>query len=140
MQEIVFFISHHAVLVGLFCIVIVLLLLVELIRIRRGSFYIDPQKTVQKINHENAVVIDIRPTDMYRKNHIIGALSISAAELRNNPEKLEKYKERPIILVCETGEDSRKIAAIFYQKYYDAYSLKDGMRSWNKADMPLIKE
>ena len=119
---------------------IVLLLFVELIRMRRSSFYVNPQTTIQKINHENAVIIDIRPIEVYRKGHIVGALSMIGQELRAHPEKLEKFKDKPIILICDTGEESRKLAAIFYQKYYDTFSLHGGMRSWMKADMPVIKE
>src|SRR3990167_7393356 len=112
MQEIKSFVSQHVGLVFFLFIAIILVLYVELIRIRRKGFYVDPQTTIQKINHENAVVIDIRPIETYRKGHIIGALSMSAQELRTNPAKLEKFKDKPVILVCDTGEESCKLAAI----------------------------
>ncbi|HLB41449.1 MAG TPA: rhodanese-like domain-containing protein [Gammaproteobacteria bacterium] len=140
MQDIILFLSQHPVLVFVTFLVIIGLLFVELIRMRRSGFYIDPQTTVQKINHENAVVIDVRPIEIYRMGHIIDALSIPSKELRVNFGKLEKFKKRPIILVCDTGEESRKLATLFYHKNYDTYSLAGGMFSWRKADMPLIKE
>ena len=79
----------------------ILVLLVELIRARKNSFNVNQFQATQLINHSNAIVIDIRPNDLFRKGHIIDAQSMTAQEIRNHAKKLEKWKNKPIIIFCK---------------------------------------
>ena len=140
MQEITAFISNHPVLSIIAVIVFILVVIVELMRTKQSNVRIAPAQATQFINHDNAVVIDIRPQDAYRKGHIIDAVSLSQQDMKDTPKKLEKYKIKPIILVCATGVESQKIATLLLKRGYNAYSLAGGMRAWDQADMPLVKE
>jgi rhodanese-related sulfurtransferase len=140
MQDFITFLSHHPLLSAAVVIVFVLVTVVELIRVKRNTFNITPGRAVQLINRENAAVIDLRPTENYRKGHIIDAVSMTVQELKETPKKLEKLKNRPIILVGEAGSETQKIAALLLKQGYNAFSLAGGMRAWNEAELPLIKE
>ena len=140
MQELTTFIMNHQILVLAMMIVIALLLVIELIRARRRIYFATPSEIVKGINHDNAVVIDIRTPEAFQKGHIVGALSMSGHEIRNHLKKLEKFKEKPIIIVCDNGIESQKLAAILFKLDYNAFSLPGGMPAWIKAEMPLIKE
>lgn len=140
MQDITTFISNHAILFFAACIVIIILLIVEALRAKRGGFNISPLKTTQLINHENAVVIDIRSADAFQSGHIIDALSMQASEVTKLNKKFEKLKAKPIIIVCNGGIESQKIATFLLKNGYNAYSLAGGMRSWLSAQMPIVKE
>ncbi|OGT37360.1 MAG: hypothetical protein A3F12_06270 [Gammaproteobacteria bacterium RIFCSPHIGHO2_12_FULL_38_14] len=140
MQEVAMFISHHALLSFSFVVVVFLLLFVELIRLRRKVNDLTPLEVTQLINHKRGLVVDIRSKESFQQGHIIDALLLSSREIRENFKKLDKYKERPIILVCDTGIESQKIAAILYKRGYDTYALSGGLRAWQQAEMPLIKE
>ena len=121
-------------------IIFVLLVIVELMRNKRQGFQLTPLQTTQKINHDHAVILDIRPNDTYRKGHILDAQSWTTKDIKENTKKLEKLKNKPIILVCQLGGESQKVAALLIKQGYNAYSLAGGMRSWNEAQLPLIKE
>lgn len=139
MQDLTTFIFNHLLLSYAFSGVLVLLMIVEFLRQKRNTFVIDTTRAVQLINHDNAVVIDIRVADSYAKGHIIDAVSITSSDLTTNTKKYEKYKLRPVIVVCNTGSESQKIAAFLLKQGYNAYSLSGGLRAWTGADMPLIK-
>jgi rhodanese-related sulfurtransferase len=140
MQELTTFISFHPALSAALLLILILLMGVEFLRAKRQTFNIHPIQLTRLINHQQAVVIDIRPQEAYRKGHIIDAQAMTPSEIRENSKKLEKSKARPIILVCNTGIESQKIAAQLLKRGYNAYSLSGGMRAWTEAQMPLIKE
>ncbi len=140
MQDILLFLSHHSLLTMGIIVVFILLLITEFLRAKQGSFRLTPSQAAQLINHQNAVVIDLRPLDAYRSGHIIDAISIPARDIQANTKKLEKFKNKPLLLVCPTGIESQKVAAALLKQGYTVYILAGGIRAWNEADMPLIKE
>ncbi|EKD71967.1 MAG: hypothetical protein ACD_46C00044G0004 [uncultured bacterium] len=137
MQDLGQFIAKHLALTYAFALVLILLMIVEFFRMRRNQVNINAAQAVQLINRQNAVIIDIRASELFAKGHIIDALSLSAADL-NNYKKIEKYKKRPIIIVCNSGIESQKVAAHLLKNGYNTFSL--GIRTWIDADLPLIKD
>lgn len=140
MQDLITFITRHPLLSLATGAIFILLVIIELMRAKRKVFDISPTQTTQMMNHDNAVIIDIRPNDLYRKGHIINAVSLLPEDIQSNPKKLEKYKTRTLIIVCTSGTESTKIAAGLLKQGYNAYSLAGGIRAWNDAQMPLVKE
>lgn len=134
------FLLRHQTLSIALALVLVFLIILEIFRAKGRPFQISPRETINRINHENAVVIDVRNQDSFKKGHIIDAILISSEEIKSSPKKLDKYKKRPIILVCATGLESPKLAALLLKQGYNAYSLTGGLRAWREADLPLIKE
>lgn len=140
MQELTTFISHHPLLSVAALIVFICVTLVELLRARRNVFSINPARLTQLINRENAAVIDIRQNDAYKKSHIIDALSINPKDILTDPKKLDKFRNRPVVIVGNASNESQKIAALLLKHGYNAYSLSGGMRTWTDAQMPLVGE
>lgn len=140
MQELMMFLSNHQTPTLVLAIVLILLMAVEFLRLKRQHYRVNVQKAVYLINRENAIVIDIRPKDLYQKGHIIDAESCPAQEIQTNSKKIEKFKSKPIILVCGAGIESQKIAALLLKQGYNAHSLAGGLRAWIGADLPLVKE
>jgi rhodanese-related sulfurtransferase len=140
MQELTTFMSKHVLLVSAAFGAIILLFIVEILRTRKQSFSVSVAHAIQLINHKNAVVIDVRSPEAFKQSHIIDAVSIPVSELNTNAKKLEKYKNKPIILVCNAGVESQKTAAFLLKQGYNAHSLAGGLRAWTEADMPLVKE
>lgn len=139
MQELTIFIAHHPLLFGLAVFAILLLILIEIVRQKGRTFNINTLRATQLMNHQNAVVIDIRAKDTYRKGHIIDAISLPAKELAETSKKLEKYKSKPIIIVCGAGIESQKIATKLIKDGYNAHSLSGGMRVWCDENLPVVK-
>lgn len=140
MQDLAQFIANHLALTYTFAIALVLLMTIEFIRAKRNQSSINTAAAIQLINRENAIVIDIRSQLLYKAGHIIDAYSFTASDLMANTKPIEKFKKRPLIVVCDNGFDSQKMAAFLLRNGYNAYALAGGVRSWSEAELPLIKE
>lgn len=140
MQDLINFLSNHLTLTIAVIIVLAFVMIVEFIRTKRNSLGLSPLQATQMMNHDNAIVLDIRASELYRKGHIIEAYSSTPQEINANPKKLEKFRTRPLIIVCSTGVESQKIAALLLKQGYNVYALTGGMRSWTDAQMPIVKE
>jgi rhodanese-related sulfurtransferase len=138
MQDIITFLTQHATLSIAIFSIFILLILIETMRAKRHTFNINPTQLTQLINKENAVVIDLRSQEAYRNGHIIGAQHFSINDMKQPAKKLEKLKQKPIIIITQTNPESQKIAAQLLKQGYNAYSLNGGMRAWVDAQMPLV--
>src|SRR5579862_444794 len=140
MQEITTFLGQHSGLTLALAMIALFLVVVEFMRLKRKTASLSALQVTQMINHDQAVIIDIRSSDVYKKGHIIDAVSISANELSETPKKLDKYKSKPIIVVCNAGLESQKLAAQLLKQGYNAFALSGGMRAWNAANMPFVRD
>jgi rhodanese-related sulfurtransferase len=140
MNNILPFIIHHWPLLASLAILIILLIIEETKTSIKGVTKIPTSKVVELMNHKNAVVIDIRESTKFKAGHIIGAINITIDEIANSIDKLTKYKDLPIILVCYVGQASIKAGAILKKNNFaHVFSLAGGIAEWQKAGLPLIK-
>lgn len=140
MQDLTTFISNHLSLSIAAIILFTLLILVEALRAKRRVASLNTTQMIQMINHQKANVIDIRAKESYRNGHIIGAQSMTAKEISAPGKRLERYKTKPLIIVCNNGSESQKIAADLAKQGYNTRALAGGLRSWSEANLPLVKE
>jgi len=140
MQDFINFLLKHEALSAGVVFLIIALIIIEFLRAKRHRFSATPAQVTNLINRENAVVIDLRPRENFAKGHIIGAQSVSAKDIKENDRKLEKFKNKPIIIVCATGMESQKLALYLKSQHKQVYILGGGMRAWVDASMPIVKE
>jgi rhodanese-related sulfurtransferase len=108
---------------------------------KRGNLKLSPLQLVQLMNRNNAVVIDIRQAPLFAEGHIIDAISMPAEDIENKLKKIEKYKSKPVVLTCLTGNESPRTAAVLAKNGFEnIHVLNGGIRAWRDADMPLVKE
>jgi rhodanese-related sulfurtransferase len=139
MQDISLFIHHHSMLSLALAAVLALLIIVELMRMKRNTNQISPTAATTLINHQNAVVVDLRNTDAFVKGHIVDAISLPFKDINDKYKKIEKFKSQPIVLVCSTGIESPRAETLLTQKGFNVFILAGGIRAWQTADLPLIK-
>lgn len=139
MEDFVQFIIHHWLLSGLF-IVLLILLFIEEARTKGLLGHLSPADLVQLMNREAAVVIDIRDRAAFQEGHIIGAFNFPAAELTKDFSKLNKHRDKPLVIVCATGQKSAEVAGkLKQQNYAQVHVLSGGMNAWKNAQMPVVK-
>ncbi len=139
MQDLTVFIQHHWSLSLAFAALVLAVLVLEFFRLRKNAQQLTPVQATHLINHQAALVVDLRPGEQYAKGHIIDALSLPLAEFKEKSKKLEKMKTKPLILVCAKGFDSPKIASTLNQQGFHVHILRGGIEGWSNADLPLIK-
>lgn len=106
-----------------------------------GIRSISPAQATALINSEDALVVDVSPAADFSKAHLIGSISVPMADL--DPEKhkvLSKAKERPVVLVCRSGQTAFGAAARLKKAGFAKVNvLENGIAGWRAADLPLAK-
>jgi rhodanese-related sulfurtransferase len=105
----------------------------------KGS--VGPLQATEMLNHQDAVVIDVRPAADYAKGHIINALNIPMNGFKNQLAALSKYKGKPIIVNCRSGGQS-SVACGQLRKagFEEVYNLQGGIMAWEAANLPLTRK
>lgn len=100
----------------------------------------DTVRAMQLINRSNALVLDVREQGEYDDGHIINSRLIPAPQLKERIGELEKYRNRPIVVVCRSGARASHIASwLGKQGFKETYLLTGGVKAWQKAGLPLEK-
>jgi rhodanese-related sulfurtransferase len=131
------FAAHHPWLIGAFVVLLVALAW-NLIADPAGKLNIDPVDATFKLNHENALILDIRSMKEFHDGHILHAENIPLNSLGQQMKKLEKYKDRPIIAVCRSGSRSAAACQTLRKAGFEqVYNLRGGMLAWEAAGQPV---
>ncbi len=80
------------------------------------------------------VVLDVRtPAEFIGPlGHIDGANLIPVQELENRVAQLDSLKDRPIYVICRSGNRSKTATSILLENDFRAVNSAGGMRAWNK--------
>lgn len=106
----------------------------------RGIKEVDTTAALQLINHKNAVVLDVREQSEYDSGHVLNSKLIPLGKLKDRLGELEKQKNKPIVVVCRSGNRSATACALLGKQGFDqAYNLAGGVQAWQKNNLPLEK-
>ena len=132
------FAANHTLLVTALLFSFFLLIFTELRRQATGMTNVEPQAAVKLINAD-AVVLDLRSADSFALGHIVNAKNIPFDELDANQDKIDKFKSRPILAVCNAGVTStRAVNSLRKAGVENVYGLKGGITAWTQASLPLV--
>lgn len=104
-----------------------------------GVTSVGPVDATRLLNHDNAVMIDMRELKDYQAGHIVNAVHMP--EYNDSAMgKLEKFRKRPLIVYCRSGQRSTGICSkLRKQGFEPVYNLKGGVVAWQNASLPLSK-
>ncbi|MCW8346303.1 rhodanese-like domain-containing protein [Vibrio sp. ZSDZ65] len=98
-------------------------------------------QVTQMMNHDSALVVDIRSKDDFKRGHITDAVNVLPSDIKaESTPSLENKKSDPIIVVCKTGQTAQESANLLAKSGFEqVYVLKGGLSAWSEANLPLIK-
>ena len=132
-----FVVNHWPLWVALFIILLVIFTN-EFISHKKNAEQVSSAVAVDLMNHENAIVLDLRSLDTWRAGHIINA--IHATEEDFNSQKMSKYKNKTILLVCAQGLQSPALAKrLRAQGFVNPMVLSGGMTAWISDGLPVVQ-
>ncbi len=79
---------------------------------------------------ENAIIIDVRSSEAFRKGHIPMAVNVPMQELQNGRTNFPRG--RTLIFYCESGANSMAAARIMAERGYRTFNAVGGIRQYNK--------
>lgn len=137
MPRLLEFIAHHPYLIGAAVLIVLLFVADTLLRRLRKFREISPVEAVRVIN-QGATVLDVRGAKEFGAGHIIGARNIPAAELDGRMPELDKYREQPLLVYCQNGNQSQtRAASLAKAGFRQVHSLKGGISAWQGDNLPL---
>ncbi|WP_373599372.1 rhodanese-like domain-containing protein [Paraclostridium bifermentans] len=86
---------------------------------------------------DDIAVVDVRGKDEYSTGHIDKAKNIDLNNFENNLTILDDYKEKPVLLYCNSGKKSEDAAKILAEHgFKKVYNAADGVK---EHDYKLVK-
>lgn len=107
---------------------------------RKAGPQVSPQQLSLLVNNENALILDVRPGKEFRGGHIVDAVNVPFDQVATQLPQLEKYRGRPVVLVCKMGQHAGAAAKQLRAAGFDkVYRLSGGIAEWGNSQMPLVK-
>ncbi len=140
MEQFVEFAGNHPGLVVAFSVILGLLAWSFVGESISGIKSLLPQEATLLINHDNAIILDVRQESEYVNGHIINSIHIPLNNLITKINSLEKYRKRPIIANCMSGNRSSSACRTLKKHGFEnVFNLKGGVTAWQNANLPLKK-
>ena len=139
MHELTQHLIRHYFLAGGALFVLVAVIVTEMRARSQSSGSVTPTQAIQLMN-KGALVIDVRSHDQYAAGHIGEARNITAADLPAQADSLKRFRDKPIVLCCDTGViaggAARRLAGLGFTQ---VAALRGGLNGWRQDNLPLIK-
>lgn len=134
------FIKQQWMLFLMLGVIIFLLFLDPAKRRVAGVSSLNQADALRLLQKDSAQVIDVSEESDFKAGHISGAISSPSSKLDKDIERLSKYKDREVMVVCRTGQRSGKAAsALSKAGFTNVHLLDGGMVGWMKENLPVEK-
>ena len=139
MNQYIDFINRNPMLFVLLAVIVSMIIWTEFRRFTRGFKEVSPVEAVQLINHEEAVLLDIREDAELSQGRIAGAKHIPLSVLKQRVEELNKFRAKPIITFCRSGNRSVEASNLLKKNQFEkVYHMKGGLIEWENANLPKV--
>jgi rhodanese-related sulfurtransferase len=106
---------------------------------RKSGPSLSPQKAINMVNAEQGVFLDLRDAADYKQGHIVDAVHIPSGKLAERMAELEKYRNKPIILVCKMGQQASAAGKqLKANNFEQVYKMTGGMMEWSNLQLPTV--
>ncbi len=108
---------------------------------RKAAPSVSPQQATVLGNNDDALMLDIRSAADYKTGRILNAKNIPFAELSKRISDLQQYRDKPIVLICKTGQTAASAANVLRKEgYTKVYRMTGGMLEWSNQGLPLVRK
>jgi thioredoxin 1 len=102
----------------------------------RPAGSLKPKEVAQLLKQGHVCLVDMRPTEVFARAHIRGAINIPQAELASRIEELMDLPASPV-LYCRAGVDSKTLAAELAAQGTPLSFLEGGVLGWEGEGFTL---
>jgi len=139
-QQLLDFAGRHPMLAIALVGLTLALVYTEIARLLRPYTALSPAQLTALVNREDAVVVDVSASGDFEKGHVAGSRNVQPAALAPEHKLLAGAKERPVVLVCRSGQASADAAAKLKKAgFARVHWLDGGITAWQQAGLPLVK-
>lgn len=139
MDQIIEFVGNHPLLFIAFFATLGMLVYTEYMRIAGSSAQLSPFAATQLMNDGDTIVVDVRDENEYKSGHVLNARNLPVSKLDERMHEIEKYKERDIVLYCDSGmRTTRASAKLKKNGFAKLHVIAGGLTAWEKANLPTV--
>lgn len=111
-----------------------------LLRRGAGGPSVNTLEATQLINRQDALVLDVREQAEYAQSHILNSRGLPLSQIEARIGDIEKFKDKPVIVYCATGNRSSTAAAVMRKRgFSNVVNLSGGFAAWQQAGLPVQK-
>jgi rhodanese-related sulfurtransferase len=141
MDQYIQFIGNHYLMSAAWVAVFIMLVYSFIGGRLRGYGSANTAQAIQLINQEGAVIVDVREDNEYINGHIVNSVHIPLGYLSDRLKDLEKYKSKPVIVGCRSGQRSASACVTLKKHGFEkVYNLSGGIMAWQNDNLPLTKK
>ena len=98
------------------------------------------RRTIEELQQDSRekLIIDIRSPEEFSKETYPGAINVEIDDFEEYKSKLPK--DRPVYLICYTGQKSDELVEEMSEQGYEIYSVEGGYRSWLRLKLARLME
>jgi rhodanese-related sulfurtransferase len=105
-----------------------------------GVRRVGPSELTGLVNHDNALIIDLRAAGDFAKGHVAGSKNVQMSQFDPENKQLAAARTLPVVLVCYVGQTAFGAAKRLRKAGFSNVAVLDGgIRAWQAADLPLVK-
>ncbi len=94
-----------------------------------------------RLMNDDALMLDVREDNEWAVGHIPNARHIRLGELSNQITAIEKFKDKPIVVYCRSGNRSARACAMLKKSgFSNASNLAGGITAWEQASLPITQK
>lgn len=141
MQEFMQFVGRNPILCVAWVVLLVAVLVTTFKSLTSKVKVITRGQATLLLNQQDAVIVDLRQHDLFRKGHITGSINLLPGEIKaNNVGELEKHKAKPVILVDASGMQCQAAGNDLVKAGFEkVFVLKEGIAGWTGENLPLVR-
>ena len=139
MDRLLEYVARHPLLVGGTAVLALAVIAYEVSRARSGGQAVGPMDAVRLMN-QGALLVDVRSREEFEGGHVLDARHLPQEEVAGAGESLKKYRDKPVIVCCESGMRSGAAARVLKaQGFAKVVNLRGGLAAWRTENLPLVK-
>lgn len=139
MDRLLEYVARHPFLVGGTAVLALAVIAYEVSRARSGGQAVGPMDAVRLMN-QGALLVDVRSREEFEGGHVLDARHLPQEEVAGAGESLKKYRDKPVIVCCESGMRSGAAARVLKaQGFAKVVNLRGGLAAWRTENLPLVK-
>jgi rhodanese-related sulfurtransferase len=105
-----------------------------------GGSQVGTAEATRLIN-DDALVLDVREDKEWSEGHIPNAKHIPLGQLSGRLAELDKYKGKPIVVNCRSGNRSNTACRSLKKAGFEhAHNLAGGIIAWEETGLPVARK
>ncbi|MFJ3875844.1 rhodanese-like domain-containing protein [Streptomyces sp. NPDC090077] len=107
---------------------------------RRGTARLTPDQAHRRTTDGDGLLVDVRERAEWNAGHAPGAVHLPLSLLVTGAGLPTAARGRPLVVICRSGQRSRRAAELLAGRGARAVDVRGGMSAWASAGLPVVDE